>query len=95
MLKTAFVFLFLFSFDCLANSMNFIICPKGKVKHGDTYNKFIDYCGEGVSYSGGMRQLGKNNISMKFKTFIKRYPDGSKIRVLFLDDKVAFLFDLQ
>ncbi|MGK0376801.1 MAG: hypothetical protein ACJA1Z_000605 [Patiriisocius sp.] len=89
-----FLFLFLFSFDCFANSMNFIICPKGKVKHGDTYEKFIDYCGKGISFSGGARTLGKKNTIMTFKTFIKKYPDGSKIRVLFLDGKVAFLFDL-
>jgi hypothetical protein len=67
---------------------------KGKVKHGDTYEKFIDYCGKGISFSGGARTLGKKNTIMSFKTFIKKYPDGSKIRVLFLDGKVAFLFNL-
>jgi hypothetical protein len=94
MLKITYLFLFLFSFDCCASSINFIICPKGKVKHGDTYEKFIDYCGKEGNFSAGMRHLGKNNIPMRFKTFTKKYPDGSKIRVLFLDGKVGFLFDL-
>lgn len=74
--------------------MSFIICPKGKVMHGDSYKKFIDYCGKEGSFSGGMITLGKKNIPMSFKTFVKKYPDGSKIRVLFLDEKVAFLFDV-
>jgi hypothetical protein len=94
MLKITYVFLFLFSFDCFANSINFIICPKGKVEYGDSYKKFIDYCGKETGFSVGMRPLGKNNTVMKFKTFVKKYPDGSRITVLFLDDKIAFLFDL-
>ncbi len=91
MIKFFVVILFPLSFN--SYSSEFIICTKGKIKIGDSYDKFIDYCGKSSSSYNGMRALGKSNTPMMFKTLVKEYPDGSKIRFLFLDDKLAFVFD--
>ena len=81
------------SFDLSANA--FVVCAKGKIKIGDSYTKFVDYCGKTkINYkAGGARKLGKKNTLMMFTTFIITYPDKSSLRFVFLDEKLAFIFD--
>ena len=70
-----------------------VICLKGKVSIGDSLQKVKERCVFASGFQGGMRQLGKNNTITSFKIHKKILADGSQIRFLFLDDKLAFVFD--
>lgn len=69
------------------------ICLKGKVSIGDSLKKVKQRCVFSSRVQSGMRKLGKNNAVTSFKIHNKELADGSLIRFLFLDDKLAFVFD--
>ncbi len=73
------------SFNCSANSDFY--CSKGKISIGDSFEKYENICGKHKGkFEAGMRNL------KSFKTFEKIYPDKSKVRFLFIDKKLAFIF---
>lgn len=91
MLKVIFVVFGLFSFFSEANGV--VVCTKGKVSIGDSYDKYISYCGQPKRSEHGMRILGKNNNITSFSIIKKRYPDKSTVSFIFLDKKLAFILD--
>jgi hypothetical protein len=65
-------------------------CEKGKVKIGNSYEEYKKICGEhkGPQESG----YSQNKDIKSFRTFVKKYPDKSEVRFLFINKKLAFIF---
>ena len=85
-MKIFLILTLLISFQCSAINNDFF-CPKGKVSIGDSFEKYEKICGKHKgSFESGVRNF------KRFKTFIKTYPDKSKVRFVFIENKLTFIF---
>ena len=85
------LFLLFLTQACWAN--NIIICPKGKISIGDSKVKIKKFCGDSIEHKGGSRSFGKNNVRMDYTNKKIKFSDGTVIRFVFFDDKLAFVLD--
>ncbi|MUK93479.1 hypothetical protein GNP80_13665 [Aliivibrio fischeri] len=77
----------LLSFNLQADTL--IMCPKGRVNLGDSYENVKAKCGVYYGTSMGLRNIGNNKFEYKIARF--RFNDGTEVAFIFISDQLLDL----